>query len=1015
MLGSSADPDADMTLNLVVGPPNAGRAGTLRQRFTDALDRDPVLVVPTRDDVDRFERELSAGGGLVGGSVWTFPALFEDVARATGVEHPPRLGDSQRRWLMRAATRDADLRILRASARSPGFAPAMDRLIDDLQASGIDPTTLQERARATPGDGAYESELAAIFSAYESLRDGLDRGDRHSVAAAATAALRAAPDAWGRRPVLLYGFDDLTAEQLELVAALTKGCDVTVAVTHEEDRAAVSARDELFVALRDGLGGSIVERLEPNRSYSDSATLFHLERNLFERPERLAELDPGLVLFSAAGERGEAEQIGGEIARLLDSGVDPDEIAVVLRAIDRLGPLYREVLSGLGIPVAVDARVGFAATATGRALLAVLRAAGDAGSADDVLAVLRAPARVPAEQVDWFERHVRRRRLRSAAEALEAWRERVDWEPYEIERLRGADPRELATVAAQIVREIAERPHKRRAARPGYAAAIELRAASDAGAALAEIGELPGGTSQPRDLIELLQDLQVPLWRGSAEGRVRVLSPYRVRARRVRHLFVASLQEGEFPSREPGDPLLGDDRRASLGLPERRDPELEERCLFYACVSRPSERLYLSWRDSDDDGQALAPSPFLDDIGDLLPRAGMAARRRGLDAVTFGPRAAPTADELARGLAALGPRADPAAALGELGVPDPVATSVAERLRRAATTVDGLPGPLHSPAVLGELDAREHYGASTLEEYALCSYRWFVRHELKPQSIEPDPEPLAQGAILHEVLERLYRDPPGGETLPRPGDLETWVARAAELLDEVANAHGAPSDALGRVGRRRMLVLLERFLAREADSETPLRPDPALIEASFGDTEHDDRPSLELGGLRLHGKIDRVDVAPDRRAGLVRDYKSGAAVTAAAKLAKEGKLQPQLYMLALRELWALEPIGGVYVPLAPTKDPRARGLLDKQERGELVDDAGFVRTDFLDEDAFGEALVAARDRAREIVAGMRRGLIDRDPIDDRCPRFCRFQPICRRERAVASEPPADDDDEEDET
>jgi hypothetical protein len=43
---------------------------------------------------------------------------------------------------------------------------------------------------------------------------------------------------------------------------------------------------------------------------------------------------------------------------------------------------------------------------------------------------------------------------------------------------------------------------------------------------------------------------------------------------------------------------------------------------------------------------------------------------------------------------------------------------------------------------------------------------------------------------------------------------------------------------------------------------------------------------------------------------------------------------------------------------------------------------------------------------------MRRGAIDRDPIDDRCPHFCRFQPICRRERAVAAEPPSDEEEEE---
>jgi hypothetical protein len=42
---------------------------------------------------------------------------------------------------------------------------------------------------------------------------------------------------------------------------------------------------------------------------------------------------------------------------------------------------------------------------------------------------------------------------------------------------------------------------------------------------------------------------------------------------------------------------------------------------------------------------------------------------------------------------------------------------------------------------------------------------------------------------------------------------------------------------------------------------------------------------------------------------------------------------------------------------------------------------------------------------------MRAGRIDRDPIDDECPRFCTFQAICRRERAPRQATPADDDDE----
>ncbi len=640
-----------MALSLIVGPPNAGRAGAIHRRFAAALDRDPMLVVPTRDDVDRFERELSEDGGVVGGSVGTFPALFEDVARATGIDLPARLSDAQRLWLVRGAVAEAGVGALRASAASPGFAPAMERLLGELQSEGLDPETLERRAAEAGGDAGYEAELAAVFRAYERLRDGAGRCDRHSLAASATAALRAAPDAWGGRPVLLYGFDDLTAEQLELIAALSAAGDVTAAVTYEPDRAALGARAELLAKLRDELGGRIAEELEPDRAYTASPVLFHLERRLFETPERIAELDDGLVTLAAAGERAEAEQIGGEIARLLDAGADPDEIAIVVRSPDRHGPLLDEVLGGLGIPVAVDASVRFASTATGRSLIALLRAVGEGGTAEDVLAFLRAPARARPRDVDWLEQRVRRRSMRGAAETLEYWTER-NWEPHEVERLRDAPASTLAVAVGAIARELAERPQRRSAPRAGRATTLELRAAAAAEAALREVGELPGAAPTREDLISLLEELEVPLWRGPAEGRVRVLSPYRVRARRVRHLFVASLQEGEFPSHNPGDPLLGDERRADLGLPARRDPEQEERYLFYACVSRPSDRLYLSWRDSDDDGQVLPPSPFLEDVADLLPPDGIAPRRRGLDTVTFDPGEAPSsrrAGALARG------------------------------------------------------------------------------------------------------------------------------------------------------------------------------------------------------------------------------------------------------------------------------------------------------------------------------------------------------------------------------
>src|ERR687887_1681495 len=116
-----------MSISVIVGPPNSGRAGAIRDRLEAALASEPVLVVPTADDAARFERELCASGGaLLGASISTFGRLRDEVAAVTGAAVRPILSDAQRLALIRAVVRDADLRLLGTSAVRPGFAPAFD-------------------------------------------------------------------------------------------------------------------------------------------------------------------------------------------------------------------------------------------------------------------------------------------------------------------------------------------------------------------------------------------------------------------------------------------------------------------------------------------------------------------------------------------------------------------------------------------------------------------------------------------------------------------------------------------------------------------------------------------------------------------------------------------------------------------------------------------------------------------------------------------------------------------------
>ena len=53
-----------------------------------AAAREPVLVVPTRADAERYRRELAGEGALFGAQVWRFEDLIAEAVRRAGIEGP---------------------------------------------------------------------------------------------------------------------------------------------------------------------------------------------------------------------------------------------------------------------------------------------------------------------------------------------------------------------------------------------------------------------------------------------------------------------------------------------------------------------------------------------------------------------------------------------------------------------------------------------------------------------------------------------------------------------------------------------------------------------------------------------------------------------------------------------------------------------------------------------------------------------------------------------------------------
>jgi ATP-dependent helicase/DNAse subunit B len=434
-------------------------------------------------------------------------------------------------------------------------------------------------------------------------------------------------------------------------------------------------------------------------------------------------------------------------------------------------------------------------------------------------------------------------------------------------------------------------------------------------------------------------------------------------------VFVCGLQEGEFPLPGTGEPFLSDEQRRELAaasglrLRRREDALDRERYLFYACVSRATERLTLSYRSSDEEGNLALRSAFISDVEDLLVD-GWAGRRqqRLLADVVWDTDSAPTERERLKASAA-GP------------------SEAVAQVRLAL-----------SPAALELVRHRQVVSAGALESYADCPVKWLVEKELQPSRFEPEPDAIARGSHMHEALERLLRRLGASVT-------EDSLAEAERMLDDVLSEL-EPEVTIGRTQAVRTAMLrsiradLLRYLREEAANGCAWRPEGLELRFGFEDDEAS-LPALELGEgaerVRVRGAIDRVDVDPDGRRAIVRDYKSGSVrrEQQGARWREDRRLQVAIYMLVVRRLLGFEPVAGLYQPLGG-RDLRARGVFLK---GAPVG-ARLVDTDGRDEDELANELEDAAGRAIDLSTRLRAG--DLTPCPETCTRNgCAYPGICR--------------------
>lgn len=392
----------------------------------------------------------------------------------------------------------------------------------------------------------------------------------------------------------------------------------------------------------------------------------------------------------------------------------------------------------------------------------------------------------------------------------------------------------------------------------------------------------------------------------------------RTRLKQVKVLFFLGVNDGNIPKNASKGGIISDMDREFLiesgteMAPSPRQQMYIQRLYLYLNMTKPSQRLYLSYAKVNSDGKGIRPSYLIDTVRKLFPQLTVEypqnrSRIEQIEGRQEGARylaeelreyADGTLQEEERQDFYLMYRAYEADAEGR------------DRLTAAAFR-------RYKESGLSRIVARALYGrqlensVSRLETYAACACRHFLQYGLSLREREEFGfEVSDMGNVYHAVLENF------AGKLAESG--RTWWNFednfAAKVVREAIEGYAATygetvlySSARNEYAITRMSRILTRTVLtlQQHLKQGSFQPDD--YELSFRFAEELDSIHVDLSEeekMHLQGRIDRIDVSEDAEHVYVKviDYKSGNKKFDLAALYYGLQLQLVVYMNAAMEL-----------------------------------------------------------------------------------------------------------------
>lgn len=461
----------------------------------------------------------------------------------------------------------------------------------------------------------------------------------------------------------------------------------------------------------------------------------------------------------------------------------------------------------------------------------------------------------------------------------------------------------------------------------------------------------------------------------------------RTRTGEMKALVVVGANEGVLPNEKPGSGLFGSDEKNlfkenGIELCKVDDVRfLEERMGIYRNLSKPRERLWISYSLSDAEGGPARPSGVFTKLAGLFGDTPVARdalnRQSDAELVGAGPAGLRHLTEALQAACEgrpLAPHWHEALAWFKRNKPEalePIRAGIAftnkqEDLGREMTAAlyMGNIGSTREEAL--EPSPELSLSPSRLERYARCPFSHFVQYGLKPEErriFEIAPREI--GDIYHECLMEMSRHLTArGIAITDPAS--PWMTISREecrtfVEDVIAKKSGTYREGILEAGNeekyrgRRITDICEKVcwaVIEQVRAGEILR---SSFEAPFGRGRRIPPIPVNLGEGRtayIEGKIDRVDYLPGERVKII-DYKTGNENFSVAEAEAGYRLQLMLYLEASLER-RMKPAGVFYFKISePMVDASGAAIgpeeiSDKIQKsfklnGVIVDDPNVIR------------------------------------------------------------------------